>query len=777
MSENQSQFTWRPLYAELVKKLPSYSSKELLDMANLIGIDVGLRDQFPKNEWVELEDIDPFSFLSLLNKYGDERRIKLLNDLLSLLDSDNSPATDVYGLPTANAQSAWWFGYKFRRKPDDIPNLKLLFEQAVNDSIKEEQFSKALNTYALANAKLTEGLFCVNPEKFLPINSQTIPYLKDRGISSVFNTYDEYLAILQKLKSVIDKPFYKISHEAYLENQKRKSNEAASIEKSKCNYWVFQGNPSQFRIVDALKADAIKTWRVSAHKDKISIGDKVILWVTGDQSGCYALAEVTSDIFTSTDDETEQYYQIQESVKTPSERVRIKILKNLWDNPVRKKQIEDLPEFRNFKGGNQGTTFSSTVEEYEMIEQMLGNITAFEPVSSYNPQKNFPKNTIVYGPPGTGKTYSTIGKAVEIIDGEKSPEHTINKKRFDELLGSQIEFITFHQNYTYEDFVLGIKPDLKGSEGGLRFSRHEGIFYKISQRARKNYEASGWSTSVEQLLPFKEVFEKFIQPLEEQGQEIQVSMRSSKYFHLTGLGENVIDFRKSSGGTAHALSIATLQRIYEGGESPLGLTSYYKPLADLLIKKGTVRQNQKEFPKNYVLVIDEINRANMSRVFGELITLLEEDKRLGAENELQLLLPSGERFAVPPNLYIIGTMNTADKSLALLDIALRRRFEFEGMYPQYDIEGMDPETGGILERLNKAIHDIKKSADFLIGHAYFLNRKKGQLAPVFEKRVIPLLMEYFSGRTELVKQVLDAAHINTKQCDFSYQLKVDDDTL
>jgi hypothetical protein len=427
--------------------------------------------------------------------------------------------------------------------------------------------------------------------------------------------------------------------------------------------------------------------------------------------------------------------------------------------------------------------YVKTYPEYRTIFEEKGILKTTTnpgetPAPSQKSTTRFPKNTILYGPPGTGKTYSTIGKAVEIIDRNKGMDHAADKRRFDELRkAGQIEFITFHQNYTYEDFVLGIKPALNEGEGSLRFSRHEGIFYKISQRATKNYELTGQSTSIEQLLPFEEVFEEFIQPLEEEGNEIQVAMKSSKYFYLTEVGENAIDFRKASGGTAHSLSIATLKRIYEGGEPPLGLTSYYTPLVKLLTEKGTTKQTSKEPLKNYVLIIDEINRANMSRVFGELITLLEEDKRLGAENELKVTLPSGEQFAVPPNLYIIGTMNTADKSLALLDIALRRRFEFEGMYPQYELPGMDKETGDILKNLNNAIHEQKKSADFLVGHAYFLNKKRGELRGIFEKRVIPLLMEYFSGRTEMAREVLQKAGIKTKLCDFSYQLLIDDDTL
>lgn len=356
-------------------------------------------------------------------------------------------------------------------------------------------------------------------------------------------------------------------------------------------------------------------------------------------------------------------------------------------------------------------------------------------------------NTILYGPPGTGKTYNSIEKAVAITDRSVFVTHAERKTAFDRLRAEgQIEFVTFHQNYSYEDFVVGIRPDVESSE--LRFLPQKGIFYRIARRARENYEASLSGELSKR--PFDEVFEELIERPLAEGRQVPIKMASGQFLKITDLTDSSISFDKPTGTYKHTLSITTLQDVFEGKrEIPRGMGSYYKPVIDLFMINAKVRRPAVT-RKNFVLVIDEINRANISRVFGELITLLEDDKRLGAENELRVTLPNGEKdFGVPPNLFLIGTMNTADKSIALIDIALRRRFEFEGYYPQYQL--IDDEMGEVLEHINRKIYESKKSADYLIGHAYFM--KKEPIEKVLQGKVVPLLMEYFAGKTNLIQEM------------------------
>jgi len=365
-----------------------------------------------------------------------------------------------------------------------------------------------------------------------------------------------------------------------------------------------------------------------------------------------------------------------------------------------------------------------------------------------------PLNTILYGPPGTGKTFCTFRRAVEIAS--PNPDKATKEKMIEEyrrlMVEGQIQFVTFHQNYSYEDFVLGIRPDLMGDE--MKFTRHEGIFFKLCKEAQKNYTDSLTGVTYEEP-SYEDILDKFLEPVTARDEPITINTKEGYPFQILQRNQRNLNFEKSSGSRDHTLSLATLKQIYTGERTYVqGLGVYFYPLVDKLKEQAQkMRKEVGKIPlKNYVLIIDEINRANISRVFGELISLLEEDKRIGRPYELQVTLPNGEKFGVPPNLYILGTMNTADKSIALLDIALRRRFVFEAMYPrEADIDELVPAPYNLLlKELNKKVRE-QKGADFMIGHAYFIpdeNRGTLDLVSMMNQKVIPLLNEYFYSQRD-----------------------------
>jgi 5-methylcytosine-specific restriction endonuclease McrBC GTP-binding regulatory subunit McrB len=441
------------------------------------------------------------------------------------------------------------------------------------------------------------------------------------------------------------------------------------------------------------------------------------------------------------------------------------MIKVVWVNKENFKLSKGLGDWKGFNANSTINTWEKFYNGYSDTMDFMENV--FKKQNNKFPDMDTNKrvsglvaeptlNTILYGPPGTGKTYNTIAKAAEIITVESFADpnrYSEAKAIFKQHLGKRIEFVTFHQNYSYEDFVAGLRPDTKADSSNLQFKEHRGIFYKICERARLNWDQYKTGRTYTEP-PFEEVLDAFLQPLLEDG-EVPVEMisRGVKFF-ITENNNNVnLSFRKHSGGTGHKLSIATIKELYEGKRTynSAGLGVYFSPLVQALKTKalGMRVQTGAVELENYVLIIDEINRANISRVFGELITLLEDDKRLGAENELKLRLPGlpdEELFGVPPNLYLVGTMNTADKSIALIDIALRRRFVFEDMYPREEVVNrLLPNPYNIyLLALNERIKALK-GADFMIGHAYFIGKTGdvGEVIDVFNQKIIPLLNEYF----------------------------------
>jgi hypothetical protein len=401
-----------------------------------------------------------------------------------------------------------------------------------------------------------------------------------------------------------------------------------------------------------------------------------------------------------------------------------------------------------------------------------------KPVEGFEVNTNkpiHPLNLILYGPPGTGKTYQTVNYALAIVEDktlekiqseEKESGRSTLVERFNHYKNEgQIKFLTFHQNYAYEDFIQGLKPKADNSSGSLSFELKDGVFKRLADAALKNFDASEQRIQPGRTRPpFDKVFDSYFSKFTSgEVEKVEIKMKQVSYY-ITEISEKSIFFVKHSGGTGHTLCINTLSEMYEQEKCFMtaGLRAYYMPLLDELLKhaKTMSLESTSEKLKNYVLIIDEINRANISRVFGELITLIEDDKRYGQINEMKVTLPSGEPLCVPSNLFIIGTMNTADKSIALLDIALRRRFEFKKVFPDADL--IEAPYGELLNKINAQMV-AQKGPDYQLGHAYFMPKNGNGLdvKDVFDNKIIPLLYEYFMNDGDAVKNVLTAAGINS----------------
>ena len=403
-------------------------------------------------------------------------------------------------------------------------------------------------------------------------------------------------------------------------------------------------------------------------------------------------------------------------------------------------------------------------------------------------QTKFPLNQILYGPPGTGKTYNTIKKAIEIIEkrdiGDKE-DRAILKKKFDEYMRSgRIKFVTFHQSYGYEEFVEGIKAETKS--GNISYDIKDGVFKRICKEASGNSEKKVLLKNTKEELTedgFKKLYNDYVNKLppisKNPSEKILKTPTDKQSFCLYRNNTFSISVKPQNSNESRSISYDKFIKVIFHNDT-YGMSSYEPVIIQDILGQKYENYGTNGIDQKYVLIIDEINRGNISKILGELITLIEPSKRLGASNEIMVELPySKKEFGVPLNLYIIGTMNTADRSIALMDTALRRRFEFIEMMPQPEllekIKITENETNTKIE-LKKMLEKINERIEYLydrdhtIGHAYFMSIKSGadisELASIFKNKILPLLQEYFYDDWEKIRLALgDNGFIKEKEKD------------
>ena len=407
--------------------------------------------------------------------------------------------------------------------------------------------------------------------------------------------------------------------------------------------------------------------------------------------------------------------------------------------------------------------------------------TVDEPRSEY---RTMSKNLILYGPPGTGKTYA--------LKRDYFPDYTDDAEETsrDDWMDATIGKLTW-----YEVIAAALHDMGGGPEKVAEIAKHGFILSKMRVQNRKTSpNATIWGTLQEhtvlecehvnvttRLEPawfYKDEDSrwKLADSLEEAGSYVVEAIQKFE----DGPGEQQAKTERFSFITFHQSYsyeefVEGIRPVLDVGDASTGDVGYTLEAGAF---KRICERARRDGENRYALFIDEINRGNISKIFGELITLLEEDKRSGAKNEITVMLPySGEAFSVPANLDVIGTMNTADRSLAHIDTALRRRFEFKELMPKpsilkpRDVGGEAIDVARMLTVMNRRIEALF-DREHMIGHAYFINGDS--LGNIFTRKIIPLLVEYFFEDWSKVRAVLADDQEEDTDAHFILSTKVND---
>lgn len=804
------QFQWIPFYEELADKLHEFIDRK----DELFEIIKEFESEYPYFRYLKLDKedwwgprnytIDPFSVMGVMNRgLADENRVIIGKLYADIFDISASVPTTFPGIPVLNNMRS------FLGDTADNP-LWELFEEALEYAETKNVTDQLIHAFDNVReiggnglAMVTIVLYWIRPEVFMPLDSNSrrfIPRKYNIEVPGLNGRGEEYFNFLKDLNTVTQEtPFYEISYEAWLENEETvKPEKAIEISDLTVDDWLELLNDKTIFIENS----------------------KIVMKAFLDFGGKATCTQLANEY-----GRTKNFYNNNSHVlgKKIAQRKNLNVPeengKKMWWPVLYLGEKAD----EEVAGSYYWELRPELAEALELVDLDVELYEQREPEMSYD------KNIILYGPPGTGKTYSTVLYAVSII--EETTVETLEKETYDNVFSRYlefkedglIEFVTFHQSFSYEDFIEGIRPVVTSEEDSdigneIEYEISDGVFKQFANRAEAptDYGMSEdlgihktptiWKISLngsgENAIRTESLENNHIRlGWDAYGEEVADSTDFSKmggksalnaFYNEMKVGDIVLS--AYSNEQVDAIGVVTgepewhdaypthkrLRNVewlakglktniadIQSGNRMSGATLYKLAISVSDVMKLLHEEKPELFTDdlsipNRVFIIDEINRGNISKIFGELITLLEPSKRMNAKEEMRATLPySGQKFGVPDNVYLIGTMNTADRSIAMLDTALRRRFSFYEMTPEpallkgITVEGIDIER--LLEQLNKRI-TILYDRDHAIGHSYFLPLKDNptieHLGMIFENRILPLLQEYFYDNYERIQLVL-----------------------
>ncbi|WP_053002629.1 McrB family protein [Kordia jejudonensis] len=801
------QFTWIPFFREIEDKIyiisrESNRDERLISALHEVEIKAGLSDE-EKGQKFPLQQIDPFSFLAMFLKYGVARRITYFRRLKEDWRLSASVPKDFDGLPSANARKTWLFPYKDERGVNDISTLWLLFRQLHERQIDDEVFRDVLKIKNVGFTRLTQCLFWFAPEDYLPIDAHTKPFLEDYNISTELNDLPkDYYTLMKAVSDKFTRTYYEISVSAVeqtryrqqnlqlagkkdtndlkplvpqnfkgkslLDDSKSKQSTNLSSETEdthlKNNYYCvafYKGaDETQYnRFIEEGIWESGYDEKFSKEINNVQVGDQIALKTAYNGKGANNKTVSTTKIF-----------NIGTVVENPKNG---KTLKVDWQENFEPFELQEKGIYRKTISKVQN---DDNIDLIFRHQQQADNAENEEIPSLGVDVSELALNTILYGPPGTGKTYKlqkeyfplfttkkeqvTRKQYVENIISELSWWEVIALTLLDIGRPSKVADIKKHEFIQTKNGLSEIKSLNARIWSQLQtHTIEESATVNISKRSSTNLifdktEDSFWFL-VEKAEELTENLEDILNEIKDYTSQSAANIKRYKFvsFHQSFSYEDFIEGIKPVMSTEDAPQTEIVYEIQKGA---------FKQLCELAEKD----------PNNpYALFIDEINRGNISNIFGELITLIEKDKRKGEPNELNLALTySKKTFSVPNNVYIIGTMNTADRSVEVLDNALRRRFAFVEMLPDYEVLQAieDIDTKYLLETINNRLIALL-DREHQIGHSYFMNLDTmAELMEVFNKKIIPLLQEYFYNDYDKIGMVLGDDFVKRRSSDVKF---------
>lgn len=784
-------FTWIPFYEEMAQKLVGYK-----DQVDENGNHSTLVEKIKSlnSEWIDFlrakavngdfADIDPFTVFAIFNRSsGMERRCAILKSFKELFGVLAEIPQDFDGIPLANAQKSCF--YYEHEKLETIPLLWKLFDAFMNGNTTElaHSFDEAQKKKGI-RWNLTMAFFWMKPNEYVPLDTRSRSYLKKHGMD-IFSARklagERYLQLINDVKNKIDESFPSISRHAFEMNDKLEVNGLMVQDNSE---------PWQDELIDAMDGDVkpgVFWWHelpvgqnstIKLLREKIDEDDSFGFYIFQEKKAVYKA--VVTDFVCSED----EYAAKKAEWRKNDTQWLQESFSDFQDNDGKRK-ARILFYIEEFEKLEEPIPMDRFVTSKEYKKPHIANLVPFksiieevkQPMESQDTNKELidllenKRNIILQGAPGTGKTYNTAALALSIIEPSFSiSDHKAVMEEYKKHLikidddgricnDGQIGFVTFHQSLDYEDFVEGIKPECgdDSDDNNISYRVQPGIFKAICQKASEqkttNFE-DAYENLTKRLLSEGCVGDEKYLTLETSGRQSKFGISLNKKGNLklwTGKKENEY---KSQGVLTreNILRAISGEKVFEGWEG------YSQSVITYLKDECGLNITQNSGTKSYILIIDEINRGNVSKIFGELISLLEADKRAGGDHPLTVTLPYSKKpFSVPSNLYIIGTMNTTDRSVGSIDYAVRRRFAFYTL--KADESAIENYYKGKDESLkNKAIELFGKVRDFLsnrdnrsndmefddlmVGHSYFMAESLNELELKWKYEVIPLLKEY-----------------------------------